>query len=262
MKKAILLLAVCAVALLPAVSFAGQNFDGKWLTTLTCPQKGIPRATPGSSQRDHERQFPRRAWHSGSTRLPADRRHNQERRQRQALSQWLGKLQKIRPWSLRPSRRGLQLQHQGPIHETEGTGSKSAGLGIVGRTCTFESSSNKPRIRRVAEGKLASAFLALLDQPVDERGERFAGARQDEGRRGIVQSSLKLVESAEIQIWRMGAFGLRRTCSPAARTPRSARCPAARLQIPHRLFPRAPSNAASARRERLQPRGQTPVRPA
>jgi hypothetical protein len=40
MKKAALIFLVCVLVFLPAVSFAGDRFDGKWLTTLTCPAKG------------------------------------------------------------------------------------------------------------------------------------------------------------------------------------------------------------------------------
>jgi hypothetical protein len=40
MRKVVRLLVVCALVFLPALSFAGERFDGKWLTTLTCPAKG------------------------------------------------------------------------------------------------------------------------------------------------------------------------------------------------------------------------------
>jgi hypothetical protein len=40
MKKAVRILLVCALIILPATSFAGERFDGHWLTTLTCPAKG------------------------------------------------------------------------------------------------------------------------------------------------------------------------------------------------------------------------------
>ena len=40
MRKTIRFFVVCALVLLPVVSFAGERFDGKWLTTYTCPAKG------------------------------------------------------------------------------------------------------------------------------------------------------------------------------------------------------------------------------
>ncbi len=40
MRKTVRFLLVSALVFLPAVSFAGDRFDGTWLTTLTCPAKG------------------------------------------------------------------------------------------------------------------------------------------------------------------------------------------------------------------------------
>lgn len=40
MRKAILILVVGALVLLPGISVAGERFDGKWHTKLTCPPKG------------------------------------------------------------------------------------------------------------------------------------------------------------------------------------------------------------------------------
>ena len=139
MKKAILLLAVCAVALLPAVSFAGQNFDGKWLTTLTCRAKGntegytwiFPSVITNGNFHGERGTADQPGYlliectikNDGSAKLSAN-----------------GLV------SSRKYARGV-FAHQGEDYsynikaqftETEGTGSKSAGLGIVGRTCTFE----------------------------------------------------------------------------------------------------------------------------
>jgi hypothetical protein len=47
-----------------------------------------------------------------------------------------------------------------------------------------------------------------VDEAVDERNELFAGAGKNEGAAVAFQSSLKLVESAEIQIWRTGVLGV------------------------------------------------------
>ncbi|HZL53972.1 MAG TPA: hypothetical protein VFC37_23825 [Terracidiphilus sp.] len=40
MLQAVRLLVVCALVFLPGLLIAGEHFDGKWLTTLTCPAKG------------------------------------------------------------------------------------------------------------------------------------------------------------------------------------------------------------------------------
>jgi hypothetical protein len=38
--KTMVAFAFCALVLLPATSIAGERFDGTWKTTLTCPAKG------------------------------------------------------------------------------------------------------------------------------------------------------------------------------------------------------------------------------
>ena len=40
MRKAILLVVGCVLMLLSGISVAGERFDGKWLTKMTCPAKG------------------------------------------------------------------------------------------------------------------------------------------------------------------------------------------------------------------------------
>jgi hypothetical protein len=40
MQKAVRLLVVSALILLPGTSIAGERFDGNWQTKLTCPPKG------------------------------------------------------------------------------------------------------------------------------------------------------------------------------------------------------------------------------
>jgi len=40
MLKAVRLMVVCALVFLPGFLIAGEHFDGKWMTTLTCPPRG------------------------------------------------------------------------------------------------------------------------------------------------------------------------------------------------------------------------------
>ncbi len=40
MLKAVRLTVVCALVFLPGLLIAAEHFDGKWMTTLTCPAKG------------------------------------------------------------------------------------------------------------------------------------------------------------------------------------------------------------------------------
>jgi hypothetical protein len=139
MKKAFRLLTVCGLVLLPGILLAGEKFDGKWLTTLTCPAKGN---TEGYT------------W-----KLPSVVKDGNFRGEHGTAGQpgylliegpiaddGAAKLSATGIVASRKYARGV-FAHQGEDYsydvkaqfkETEGTGTKSEGLGIVGRTCTFE----------------------------------------------------------------------------------------------------------------------------
>jgi hypothetical protein len=139
MRKAVRFLLVSALVFLPAVSFAGDRFDGKWLTTLTCPAKGntegytwrIPSViTAGSFRGEHGT-----AGEPGYLLIEGPIADNGS-----------AKLSANGVVASRNYARGV-FAHQGEeynydikaqFEETTGTGTKSQGLGIVGRTCTFE----------------------------------------------------------------------------------------------------------------------------
>lgn len=38
--KAVRIVVVCALVFMPGLLIAGEHFEGKWITTLTCPPKG------------------------------------------------------------------------------------------------------------------------------------------------------------------------------------------------------------------------------
>jgi len=139
MRKTARFLGVCALVLLPAVSFAGERFDGKWLTTLTCPAKG---STEGYT------------W-----KIPSEVTAGNFRAERGTVDQ-PGYLLITGPikddGSAKLSANGIVVSrkyargvfaHEGANYsynikaqfkETEGTGTRDEGLGIVGRPCTFE----------------------------------------------------------------------------------------------------------------------------
>jgi hypothetical protein len=139
MRKAVMLLGVCTLVLLPGISVAGERFDGTWSTKLTCPAKGN---TEGYS------------WQFASV-----IQNNNFRGEHGAAGQpgYLlieGKIKddgssKLSAAGIVASRkyaRGV-LAHKGEEYsydikaqfkETEGTGTRNEGLGIVGRACTFE----------------------------------------------------------------------------------------------------------------------------
>jgi hypothetical protein len=139
MKKAFRILAVSALMFLPAVSFAGDRFDGKWLTTLTCPAKGntdgyawkIPSTiTAGSFRGEHGNagepgylliEGPIKA--DGSAKLSANGIVASRQYARGVFA-----------------RKGEEYSYdiKAQFKDAEGSGVRNEGLGIVGRPCTFE----------------------------------------------------------------------------------------------------------------------------
>jgi hypothetical protein len=139
MRKALRIFAICNFLLLSAVSFATERFDGKWLTTLTCPAKG---ATEGYT------------WKIPSQIAAGNFRGEHGTADQPGYLLIEGPIKddgsaKLSANGIVASRkyaRGV-FAHQGETYsydikaqfkETEGTGVKSEGLGIVGRTCTFD----------------------------------------------------------------------------------------------------------------------------
>ncbi|MGB9032694.1 MAG: hypothetical protein WCC27_21395 [Acidobacteriaceae bacterium] len=129
----------CAIILLPGTSIAGEHFDGNWLTKLTCPPKGN---TEGYT------------WQFVSV-IQNNALHGERGMADQPGYYSLdGKIADNGSAKLtgngivysRKYARGV-FAHQGgdysyevkaQFQETQGTGTRSEGLGIVGRTCTFE----------------------------------------------------------------------------------------------------------------------------
>jgi hypothetical protein len=139
MRKTLRNFSICVFLLLPAVSFATERFDGKWLTTLTCPAKGstegytwkIPsQITAGNFRGEHGT-----ADQPGYLLIEGPIKDD-----------GTAKLSANGIVASRKYARGV-FAHQGETYsydikaqfkETEGTGTRSEGLGIVGRACTFD----------------------------------------------------------------------------------------------------------------------------
>jgi len=137
--RTIRLLVVTALIFLPAISFGSGRFDGNWLTKLTCPPKGN---TEGYT------------WQFVSV-IKNGNLHGERGTADQpgyftidgAVADDGGaKLSANGIVASRDYARGV-FAHKGEsygydvksqFNETTGTGTKSQGLGIVGRTCTFE----------------------------------------------------------------------------------------------------------------------------
>ena len=139
MRKAVRLAIVCALILLPGISIAAERFDGNWLTRLSCPAKGN---TEGYT------------WRLASVILNSNFRGEHGAAGEPGYLLIEGKIAedgsaKLSATGIVASRkyaRGV-LAHKGEDYsysvkaqfkETEGTGARSEGLGIVGRACTLE----------------------------------------------------------------------------------------------------------------------------
>ena len=139
MRSTVRLAVVCALLLLPGISVAQEKFDGNWVTKFTCPAKG--------NTEGYTWQFPSVIQNSNF--------HGERGRAGQPGYLLIeGKIKKDGTSKLsangivafRQYARGV-LAHKGEEYsydikaqftETQGTGTKSQGLGIVGRTCTFD----------------------------------------------------------------------------------------------------------------------------
>ena len=139
MPKMVWLIVVCAVVLLPGISVAQQQFDGNWLTKLTCPAKG--------NTEGYTWEFPSVIQNSnfrGEHGAPAQPGYLLI--EGKIKEDGSAKLSANGIVASRKYARGV-LAHKGEDYsydikaqfkETEGTGTRSQGLGIVGRPCTFE----------------------------------------------------------------------------------------------------------------------------
>jgi len=139
MQKAVLLLMVCTLMLLSGVSIGGERFDGNWLTKLTCPPKGNTEGyTLKFSSVIQNGNFHGEHGTAGQPGyLLIEGKINEDGK---------AKLSANGIVSSRKYARGV-LAHKGEdysydikaqLGETEGTGTRNEGLGIVGRACTFD----------------------------------------------------------------------------------------------------------------------------
>jgi hypothetical protein len=139
MLKAIRLLLVCSLLLLPGILIAGERFDGTWHTRLTCPPKGN---TEGYTWNfDSVIQNNNLHGERGTSGQPGyytlDRTIKQDGSAKLSASGIVASREYARGMF---AHKGEQYNYdvKAQFKETEGTGARSEGLGIVGRTCTFE----------------------------------------------------------------------------------------------------------------------------
>jgi hypothetical protein len=139
MWKAVRLLVVCALVFLPGLLIAGEHFDGKWLTTLTCPAKGSTEGytwkIPSMIQNGKFKGEHGTAGQPGYLLIEGP-----------IAEDGSAKLSANGIVTSRKYARGV-FAHEGENYsynikakfkETEGSGARDEGLGIVGRPCTFD----------------------------------------------------------------------------------------------------------------------------
>jgi hypothetical protein len=139
MWKTVRLLMVCTLMLLSGVSIGGERFDGNWLTKLTCPPKGNTEGYtwefPSVIQSSNFHGEHGTAGQPGYLLIEGKIKEDGK-----------AKLSANGVVASRKYARGV-LAHKGEDYsydikaqfgETEGTGTRNEGLGVVGRACTFE----------------------------------------------------------------------------------------------------------------------------
>ena len=139
MRQAVRLLFVCALMLLPGVLLAAEKFDGNWLTTLTCPDKG---KTEGYTWK-----FPAvikdgafRGEHGTAGQpgyLLIEGKIGDDGAAKLSANGIVASRQYARGvFTSQGSNYSYNIKAQ--FKETEGAGTRDEGLGIVGRPCTFD----------------------------------------------------------------------------------------------------------------------------
>jgi hypothetical protein len=139
MRKAIRLFLVLALLFLPGVLRAGEKFDGKWLTKMSCPAKG---GTQGY------------AWEFPAVITDSNFRGEHGTAGQPGYLLLEGKIKedgsaKLQANGLVASRKyatgiftgkgdDYSYDVKAQFQPTQGTGTKGKGLGIEGRTCTFD----------------------------------------------------------------------------------------------------------------------------
>jgi hypothetical protein len=139
MRKAFRLLAVSAMILMPGISIAADRFDGNWQTKLTCPPKGntegytwiLPSVIQNSNFRGEHGTAGEKGYlllegpikPDGSAKLSANGIVTSRKYARGVFAHG-----------------GADYSYdvKAQFKDTEGTGARSEGLGIVGRTCMLE----------------------------------------------------------------------------------------------------------------------------
>ena|SRR5271157_551030 len=139
MRTSLRFTAVLALVLLPAVSFAVERFDGKWLTTYTCPAKGNTEGftwkfssviTAGNLRGEHGT-----AGEPGYLLIEGPIAENGSAK---LTANGIVASRKYARGAFAHGGAEYSFDIKAQFKETEGTGTRNEGLGVYGRPCTFE----------------------------------------------------------------------------------------------------------------------------
>jgi len=137
--KASRFLAICLLAGLPFISVAGERFDGNWSTKLTCPDKGNTKGYtwvfPGVIENNNFRGEHGKAGEPGY--LLVEGRIKEDGSAKLSATGIVASREYARGvFTGKGDEYSYDVKAQ--FGESEGKGTKSAGLGIIGRACAFE----------------------------------------------------------------------------------------------------------------------------
>ncbi|MFY9854970.1 MAG: hypothetical protein WAK26_13930 [Terracidiphilus sp.] len=139
MRKTVRLLLVSALVLLPAVSFAGDRFDGNWLTTLTCPAKGNTEGYtwkfPSTIQNGNFHGERGTAGEGGYLLIEGPIADNGAAK---LAASGIVTSRKYARGAFAHGGADYSYNIKAQFKDAEGSGSRDEGLGIYGRPCTFE----------------------------------------------------------------------------------------------------------------------------
>jgi hypothetical protein len=139
MRKALRIVTACALVLLPAISIAGERFDGTWQTTLTCPDKGntsgytwkFPSVvTSGNLRGEHGT-----AGEPGYLLIEGPIKDDGSAK---IAASGIVASRKYGTGVFTTEGTDYSYNVKAQFKETEGSGVRDKGMGIVGRPCTFD----------------------------------------------------------------------------------------------------------------------------
>jgi hypothetical protein len=143
--RTIRLLVIVALIFLPAISFGSDRFDGNWLTKLTCPPKGNTEGYTWQflSVIQNNNFHGERGTAGQPGYFTIDGPIASDGGAKLTANGIVGSKEYARGVFVREGA-NYTWDVKAQFQETTGTGTKSQGLGIVGRTCTFEFTKQGP----------------------------------------------------------------------------------------------------------------------